>query len=381
MAYIISLNRKEISDYYKRNIQAQFLSLRFEYWNLNDLIEKIDTHFPEYWGHTDTFIKPYEDLFISEVEEDNELKCLKLDKKYIDMLDIFIEPRISIIISDEKDSSIVFTRSFNREKIVASGNYILTGDAGTGKSTLQKKIGKEIVIRNAARDKKTLPILIRQLDIVANSDSIEKAIDSQLLKAFTDFDLKKVFRDYELLILIDSIDEFSKDKKAKILADIQRLSTDFDLRYVISTRDDHYLLDGLEVKKEFDRVRIENFNLNQAKEFLEHFFCFDFDKSGKLLESLRSNKILEKLAVTPLTLSLISILFEEKHYEIPATITDIYDSFKIILLGRSTVNSSLDFWILQLKKEFFRFMLSQYSKPRNEDPRLSMNLRFLSPIF
>ncbi|MBK8652556.1 MAG: ATP-binding protein [Haliscomenobacter sp.] len=249
VAYIISLNRKEISDYYKRNIQAQFLSLRFEYWNLNDLIEKIDTHFPEYWGHTDTFIKPYEDLFISEVEEDNELKCLKLDKKYIDMLDIFIEPRISIIISDEKDSSIVFTRSFNREKIVASGNYILTGDAGTGKSTLQKKIGKEIVIRNAARDKKTLPILIRQLDIVANSDSIEKAIDSQLLKAFTDFDLKKVFRDYELLILIDSIDEFSKDKKAKILADIQRLSTDFDLRYVISTRDDHYLLDGLEVKK------------------------------------------------------------------------------------------------------------------------------------
>ena len=62
-----------------------------------------------------------------------------------------------------------------------------------------------------------------------------------------------------------------------------------------------------------------------------------------LLQNLEDNNILQKIPLTPLTLSVISILYEERQYEIPATITDIYDNFNLFLLGRVNVKSNLEF--------------------------------------
>lgn len=46
-------------------------------------------------------------------------------------------------------------------------------------------------------------------------------------------------------------------------------------------------------------------------------FSGEEGKANNLLSALRENKIIDKLPLTPLNLSLISILFEEKDFEIP----------------------------------------------------------------
>jgi hypothetical protein len=367
--YIVSTYKKPISKYYRTQIEERFNRLNFGYWNSEDLINRIDSLASDYWTHTDTFIKPYEESFLVAITDDFELKRLKIDDKYIKMLNIFIEPRLSILYNDDDDENLIFTKSFQRKKMITTGNFIVSGGAGTGKSTLQKQIAKEVIEKNLRAEKKTLPIIIKQADIINNNGEIKDAIDQQLLKNFQKYDLRKIFKDYEILLLIDSIDEFNKEKRQSIISDIESLQKDYEVRYIIATRDRSYLLDGVEIEENFERITLENFNLSQSKLFLEHFFQFDQNKSSKLLESLTSNKILDKLAVTPLTLSLISILFEEKQYEIPATITDIYDNFKMILLGRAHVKSSLEFLDINIKERLLSLYALEILQTEEKKPK------------
>jgi len=69
-----------------------------------------------------------------------------------------------------------------------------------------------------------------------------------------------------------------------------------------------------------------------------------------LIDALKENRIIERLPITPLTLSLISILYEENNLEIPATIADIYDNFNSLIIGRSTVTSRLEFIDVSFKE-------------------------------
>src|SRR5690606_21577071 len=50
--------------------------------------------------------------------------------------------------------------------------------------------------------------------------------------------------------------------------------------------------------------------------------------------------ILNKLPKTPLTLSLISIIFDERELEIPATISDLYSMFVDLLIGKNQIKES-----------------------------------------
>ena len=83
-------------------------------------------------------------------------------------------------------------------------------------------------------------------------------------------------------------------------------------------------------EKIFDSYTIERFNNEQVKKFISNFFLGENSKTESLLDALRENRIIERLPITPLTLSLISILYEENNLEIPATIADIYDNFELL---------------------------------------------------
>ena len=95
---------------------------------------------------------------------------------------------------------------------------------------------------------------------------------------------------------------------------------------------------------------IRRFNFEQIKHFLNAFFSGEEVKASNLLDALRENKIIDKLPLTPLNLSLISILFEEKDFEIPATISDIYDNFNSLIIGRAVVSSRVEFVDISFKE-------------------------------
>lgn len=85
-----------------------------------------------------------------------------------------------------------------------------------------------------------------------------------------------------------------------------------------------------------------------------------------LLQSLEENDILQKMPLTPLTLSVISILYEERQYEIPATITDIYDNFNLFLLGRASVKDNLEFIDINIRERVLSLYALNIIKDENK---------------
>jgi hypothetical protein len=87
------------------------------------------------------------------------------------------------------------------------------------------------------------------------------------------------------------------------------------------------------------------------------------------VKSLKDSRILDKLPKTPLTLTLLTSLFDENGYEIPATISDLYKYFIEILLNKNINESHLDL----LKIGIHRSVLSYIAEDLHTQKLKSIN--------
>ncbi len=363
---VVSSNEKKISNYFQNWLKEELKTDKITFWSEVYLVELVDKHMPEYWGHNDIFLKSFEDAFVSHLETNGELqKALKLDKKFEELLNIFIEPKIYRFKEDENTGRLIRIK-FRKEQFLEERNFFLSGDAGTGKSTLLKEIGKLAIQQNQDSTDKILPIRIKT-SLIANSEfSIEKSIEKEITNLVGGENVEKVFNDYRVLLLIDSIDEFENEKQSAIFNELNELVKNDRLTFVIATRNYENLTKDNEIC-EHVHTKLSNFDLNQVQQYLNTFFKRDLKKSEDLWNSLQDNKILEKIPSTPLTISLVSVLFEENGYEVPATITDVYDNFNTFLLGRLNVNSTLDFLRIDVKQKILQMYALKVIKSPNKN--------------
>ncbi|WBX70875.1 NACHT domain-containing protein [Tenacibaculum retecalamus] len=347
---IISSNRKKIAQYFINWLKKSLATDKVDFWSANAASEAIDKYLPEYWGHNDVFLKAFEDAFIISTNGNSELnQVLKLDGKFEKLLNFFIEPKIYYL-KESKETQRQIRVKFKVENYLTRGNYIITGDAGTGKTTLLKEIGRLAVKLNDIKEEKILPIRLKTNLIVSSNYSIGDAIVSEITDFVGKENYNKVFDDYRVLILLDSIDEFEVEKQNSILKELTNLTINENTNFILATRNHESLSKECNVPNHI-LTYISNFDLRQVKQYLTTFFKQDLKKSDELWDSLLENKILDKIPATPLTISLLSILYEENGYEVPATITDVYDNFNTFLLGRLNVNSNLGFLKISLKEK------------------------------
>ncbi len=378
---VVSSNDKKISNYFQNWLKEELKTDKIIFWDEPFLVKLVDKHLSEYWGHNDIFLKSFEDSFINHLESNGELqKALKLDKKFEELLNIFIEPKIFRFKEDEKTGRLLRIK-FKKEQFLDGNNYFLSGDAGTGKTTLLKEIGKLAIEHNQKSTEKILPIRIKT-SLIANSNySVDTAIENEIENLVGREGIDKVFDDYRVIVLIDSIDEFETDKQKRIFDELNKLVDKENLSFVIATRNYENLTKGCDVCPHI-HTQLSNFDLNQVQQYLNTFFKRDLKKSEELWNSLQDNKILERIPSTPLTISLVSVLFEENGYEVPATITDVYDNFNTFLLGRLNVNSNLEFLKIDVKQKILQmYALKIIQSPNRNRLKLDEFVNYVVDYF
>lgn len=239
---VVSSHEKKISSYFQNWLREELKTDKILFWGEAYLVKLVDKHLPEYWGHNDVFLKSFEDAFIRHLEANGELqKALKLDKKFEELLNIFIEPKIYCFKDDERTGRLL-RRKFRKEQYLDGKNYFLSGDAGTGKTTLLKEIGKLAIQYNQDSTDKILPIRIKT-SLIANSNySIEKAVENEITDLVGVENINKVYDDYRVLLLIDSIDEFENEKQGEIFKELNELVDKEKLKFVIATSVMSYIL-------------------------------------------------------------------------------------------------------------------------------------------
>lgn len=333
---------------FKTALGQNLKTIQVSYIGREELIQLVNEVFPEYWRHDDVQLIKYEKEYLSFVANDSDLKKLKFpNDKYAKLLDIFIEPQLVRFYQDIKTNNPVSKRCTVNELINFDGSLVIEGEAGSGKSTLLKKIGERLIEENTSDiTKKHLPIFISPLDIFDSGNSISNAISNKLA-SFSEASLSEISEEYDVHLLIDSIDELS-DQQSTILEELNGIESRCHLKYYITTRNGDCLLSKSPASLSLFSIR--KFNLTQIKLFLDKFFSGDLGKSSTLLDALRNNQMIERLPITPLSLSLISILFEETDFEIPATISDIYDNFNTLIIGKAVVSSKIEFIDISFKE-------------------------------
>lgn len=362
-------SKYHISNGFEESLAKEQIPFKINFIGRDGFIKLIDQYYPEFWRHDDLLLISYEKQFGIEVSQETELRKLKFSSdKCAKLLNIYIEPRLYCFYEDNLTKTAVRKRVDTDFILSNRKSLIISGAAGSGKSTLLKKIGQLLIAKNTeiTDDIKNLPIYISTNDIFINDYKIFEVVRNKLSNQFP-VSLDDLLSSYKIHLLIDSIDEFDDENQKLVSKQLQEIETRYKIKYYIGTRNSDRII-SLFGENTVDSFSIERFNLDQVKRFIASFFLGDELKANNLLEALRENKIIDKLPITPLTLSLISILYEENDFEIPATITDIYDNFNTLIIGRSVVSSRIDFIDISFKERILSLYALELLQSKEHSP-------------
>ena len=336
------VSQQHISNGFLKGIRDIIKNFEVSFIGRDELIRLVDDNFPDLWKHEDIELLDYESDYKKSISNDNQLKKLKLpSEKCQRLLDIYISPRITSCVEDPKTRTLKRKRIDISELLDKQTPIIISGQSGAGKTSLFKHIGQLLIARNSQiEDRKNLPIILTAIDILEYNRNILDLLENRLLKYFPDSNLQKISKKYKITIFIDSIDEFESKEQERILQQLTNLYNNKQIPFFVGTREDDKIK-SLTTAQNVTSYEIRKFNLDQIKKFVSAFFRDDH-KANNLLDALRENKIIEKLPITPLTLSLISLLYDENDYEVPATITDVYDNFNALIIGKAVVSNKIE---------------------------------------
>tara|TARA_R110000744_G_scaffold221454_4_gene340423 strand:+ start:7771 stop:10644 length:2874 start_codon:yes stop_codon:yes gene_type:complete len=304
----------------------------------DELSVLIDKHFPNFWMYQNFDLVKYERYFLEEMVEKSALLNIQgLESKAQKLIDIYIKPRVFEIKGDLQSNSTQLNRVNEVDIMKRKGTCIIEGETGSGKSTLLKEIGR-LQIEDQS-ELKTLPIFISPI-LLYNSDFSVKSVAEKLLKDKVPGKWDEIIQSYNILFLIDNIDDFEEIEQKSVIDELYQLSDSKKIRFILTTRS---IKTGKvsAYGKGASLFQIRKFNDLQIREFASKFFNNEGIASN-LLEALEDYRILERLPLTPLSLSLIALVYEKENYEIPATISDIYDNFNQLILGKITATKKFE---------------------------------------
>lgn len=336
------VSNRHISTGFQTVLNRQFPELLINYIGRDNLIQIIDETFPDYWRHDDTALIEYEHQYEEEMDKENQLKLLHLPTdKYQRIVSIFIQPSLIEEVEDASSHRLLRKRVEMSEVLKSKQSVIISGQAGAGKSTLLYNLGISLSKENGTiqRELKVLPIFITAMDLINSGKEVKEVILTKAYKLGAS--IAELTEKYEVVLLVDSIDEFEPKQQQEVIRQLVNFSNNRGIRFILTTRSEDRFQEYVS-RKDARFFEISRFNTEQIRRFVNAFLP-DEQKANDLLDSLRENKIIERLPITPLTLSLISILFDESDYEVPATITDIYSKFNNLVVGRAIVSSKIEF--------------------------------------
>ncbi|MCG9791727.1 NACHT domain-containing protein [Flavobacterium algicola] len=349
---MILITGYNISGSVQKNLRKSF-EFSFDIIHRETLIELISAHFPNFWMYENFDLVAYEKYFLEDMVEKSALLNIQgLESKAKKLLDIYIKPRIYEIKKDLESNKSQLNKVNEAEIMRRGKSCIIEGDTGSGKSTLLKEIGRLQI--QEQKDLKTLPIFISPILLYASNFDIVTAA-TKLLHGKVEGEWEEILKSYNLTLLIDNIDDFEEGEQKQVIDQLNELNESGSIRYVLSTR-------SIKAGKistlcaDVNFFQIRKFNDLQIREFAFRFFN-NAGITSNLIEALEDNRILQKLPLTPLSLSLIALVYEKENYEIPATISDIYDNFNQLILGKLTATKRFEI----IKFNFRERILSLYA--------------------
>lgn len=318
-----------------------------DFWDDEKLIALIDKNYPQYWQNGSPTYKEYVEKFLASIDRDDFSKRLGLsDAKIKKLINLFVEP---VLLEKEEDSSgqIVYKQRKTNAILQSDKSIFIIGESGCGKSTLFRQLSKQIIEQNSLRnDYELYPIILSFNQIKQNNFSIEKTIKkyfSNDIYRDLGIDIDSLLHENKCIIFIDALDEIaSNSEKESAFDSVQSFAKQYPyIKLICTSRPSDFLYQCC-ADKGFRSFEIDRIDRRQMSQYIQAYFSDNELLSKRLIKSLQDSGLLDKLPQTPMTLALITIIFDEKQMEIPSTITDLYSIFVDLLLKKFEFKSTID---------------------------------------
>ncbi len=364
----------------KFNKDNLYTNPNVSFWTNDNLLKFIDKFYPKYWLKGSKSYKDYIELFQSKNKHDDFVKTLGINNLKVEKLvENSIKQKLIEIYYD--DDIAQFKRKwFDVEDLSKIQDCkLIVGESGAGKTTLFKQIAANIIYENSIRnDFELYPIILKFIDIRDSSFNIIECVhqyfNNETFRSLS-FNVEALLLKKNYILFIDALDEIglkeNKDKALSAVIEFNKLNP--EIQIICSSRNSDSLL-GTCRELGFKYYEIKGISIQQAETFIGRYFDDEQIKCKRLIKSLKDSGILDKLPKTPLTLTLLTSLFDENGYEIPATISDLYRYFVDILLNKNIKESHLDL----LKVGVHRSVLSFIAEHLHYNRKKSIDKQTLS---
>lgn len=303
------------------------------------IIERLDKVWPSFYEDRRPFLSSYAQNLLE-----------NLDVINFDSLGHAIQPRslreiyIDAVLYEEESAKPDLLLNFDKTPISGellckekNSLIVVTSGPGGGKTTLLK----ELTINESKNDKSHVAVYLHARDVFEAKDIIQLAANKLgKLSNETQEEVYKEISESKLLLFVDGLDEIAliDEREAVInkLKEINRLSKS---RIVLGTRvvTDSRILAAL---SDFKAYSISPMRRSQIRSFFGKWFRNNSDKAVKLIAALEDKGIFDKLPRTPMTMTLVAIVYDSKE-DIPSTLTELYEMFMGLLSGQWDANRNI----------------------------------------
>ncbi len=316
---------------------------------LDWLVENFTDYYPEIF-----FEGRVMDFFQKKIQE--------LEGKYLfsregrNLSEFFVEPLVAAVdipaTFDVEDFTVILRKQrvpFSQLKTILRSNrrVILAGDPGVGKTVALTKFvidslnhAWNLAIQKKLEKQVEIPILIPAKELLQFTEI------RTLLEKYVSSEGEVMGRLKIAQIFIDALDEVPPASRDEVLKRAVTLSQELTASLVVTSRKIDLIKNP---PQGFERYELLPFEFGQALRFFQKRVS-----DGRILDALKDGleKIKYQMPMTPLALLLL-IEIAENYKEIPASLSELYDRFSDIALGKYDKEKGIEvLFEYRLKKRF-----------------------------
>ena len=320
-----------ISDGSTQNRLKKELDTEIEIFDIDWLITNFTEFYPQifFQGRTIDFIEQQ----IRKLEENHRRK-----KSGKNLSEYFVDPVIRPINHPFQFNVKNPTRISKQNKLPFSQlmvvckrvkKLVLLGNPGTGKTGAIAKLAIEMLnnarnqlLKKSPKSNKKIPVPI----FISARQLLESELEKEFLEGY--FESEGIQSQFKVdIIMVDGLDEIESENRVTLITKLDTFSEVVGCSYILTSRK----IDIINTLPEkYQKYELHPFEFRQASQLFSKLI-----NDNKVLAVVREilEKIRAQMFLVPLSLMLLIELVEE-YKEVPASLTELYDRFFDMVLGR-----------------------------------------------
>lgn len=335
------ITNEHITNRAKEKINEKFSTRKIKFIDRDIIIKWIDNFVASYWSKVPLEIGIYLD--------DIKKEMIELDSSY-SLLPTNIKPfyiNIDLRIIEQNYTSRRRKKRKNKyfdimHLIESQDATIIEGGPGSGKSQMVRNAVKHYADHEEFVLNNILPIYTSYQDFKYKyNEEISELINFKTKK----LNINK-YKDKKILTIVAFIDGFDetidleRDSENEIQSLIEELWKIDNTKLVLTTRPIDIIDYQAVLTSNTPAYEIVPFNHQKIINFFEKI-CLQIKITNRLLEDIKKSDLFKQLPRNPISAILLARLVNENSKDLPANLTDIYNKYTELMLGRWDIDKGL----------------------------------------